>query len=80
MKKNNIILFVGLFLIVLGILSIVFEQISYTRHEDILHLGTFKATVAKEAHCYRTPVFFGIAAILSGIVVLFVEMKRTWKN
>jgi len=80
MKGNKILFGIGVFLILLGITSIAFEQISYTRHKKILDIGPLEATVKKEAHCFRMPVVFGISIILSGLCVIVLEARRNKKT
>ena len=76
MKKNKWILAIATFLIILGIVSISYEQLSYTRKEKVLNVGPFEATVEKEAHCVRLPAAYGALVILSGLCIILVELKR----
>ncbi|MFA6119254.1 MAG: hypothetical protein WCT85_03360 [Parachlamydiales bacterium] len=76
MKRNKILLSIAVFLIALGAFSILYEQISYVRHEKIIDIGPLEATIERETHCVRLPVFFGISVILSGICIFFLEIKK----
>jgi Na+-transporting methylmalonyl-CoA/oxaloacetate decarboxylase gamma subunit len=60
---------VGLVLIVLGILAFVYGGISYTKHEEVLEVGSLRATVEEKKHIPIPPIAGG-AAILAGIILV----------
>lgn len=76
MKSIKITLFIGVFLILLGIAAVALEQISYTRREKVLELGPFEATMAKDTRCYRLPVAFGLLAVTSGVALIALWIKK----
>lgn len=67
---------IGILLILLGGASIAFDQISYTRREKIIDIGPLEATMAKEAHCVRIPLIFGVLVIVAGVAVVWIETRR----
>jgi len=80
MKWNKILLGIGIFLIILGAAGIIYDQVSYIRHEKILDIGPLEATIEKDAKCIRLPVIFGILVIISGALIVFFEIKNRYKQ
>lgn len=76
MGRTKIAIIIGAILIILGGFSIGYDQISYTRHEKILDIGPIEATVAREAHCVRLPVFFGAIVIAAGLCLVIVGLRK----
>jgi len=72
MKSTAII---GLVLIVLGVAGLVFGRFSVTTEEKVLDLGPIEATAEKE-HDIRIPDLAGVAAVLAGVVLVFVSRRR----
>jgi hypothetical protein len=65
----------GVALIVLGVVALVYEGITYTTREKIIDIGPFKAEVKREKTIPLSPVV-GIAAVAGGIVMLLVAGRR----
>jgi uncharacterized membrane protein HdeD (DUF308 family) len=59
----------GVALIVLGVIALVYEGITYTTREKVLDLGPFKAEVKREKTIPLSPLL-GVAALAGGIVLL----------
>jgi hypothetical protein len=76
MKSVKYVIFIAIFLIVLGGTAFVLEQLSYTRSEKALEIGPIEVTVQKEAHCYRLPRIFGVLTIVSGIALIALVARR----
>jgi len=75
-KTVKYVIFIGIFLIVLGGGALVLEQVSYTRSEQALEIGPIEVTVQKEAHCYRLPRLFGILVLVSGVTLIALVARR----
>lgn len=67
----------GVVLIVLGVLALVYEGITYTTREKILDLGPFKAEVTREKRIPISPLA-GVAAVGAGVVLLLVASRRSF--
>ncbi len=67
---------VGIVLIVLGVLALVYQGITYTTREKVIELGPLKAEVEKEKTIPLPPVL-GVAAIAGGVVLLLVGARRS---
>jgi hypothetical protein len=70
---------VGIILIVIGVIALAYQGISYTTHqrERVFELGPVKvdATVQRE-HRIPLPPILGIAALAGGVVLLVVASKK----
>ena len=60
---------IGVALIVLGVVALVYEGITYTTREKVLDIGPFKAEVKREKTIPLSPLL-GVAALAGGIVLL----------
>lgn len=66
---------VGIALIVLGILGLVYGQVTYTEKTHDVSLGPIEFEV-KEKERINIPVWAGVAAILVGAGVLVVRRSK----
>ena len=66
----------GVGLIVLGVVALVYQGITYTTKEKVLEVGPFKAEVSKEKTIPLSPVV-GVLALAGGIVLLLVGRGRS---
>lgn len=66
----------GVALIVLGVVALVYQGITYTTKEKVLEVGPFKAEVSKEKTIPLSPVV-GVLALAGGIVLLWVGRGRS---
>lgn len=60
---------IGIVLIVIGILSLGYQGISYTTHKKVVDIGPIEAT-KKENKTIPLPPIVGILALAGGVVVL----------
>ena len=67
---------VGVVLIVLGIIALAYQGITYTTREKVIDLGPLKASVEKEKTIPLPPVVGGLA-IAAGVFLVWVGAKRT---
>ena len=66
----------GVALIVLGVVALVYEGITYTTREKVLDIGPLKAEVKHKKTIPLSPVV-GVAAVAGGIVLLLVAGRRS---
>lgn len=66
---------VGIALILLGVLALGYEAITFTTEEKVLDIGPLKASVEKERTIPLPPVLGGVAMI--GGLVLLIAGART---
>jgi drug/metabolite transporter (DMT)-like permease len=60
---------IGIVLIVIGILSLGYQGISYTTHKKVVDIGPIEAT-KKENKTIPLPPILGVIALAGGVVVL----------
>jgi hypothetical protein len=65
---------IGLALVVLGILALVYQGISYTKKKDIVDIGPIHAT-ADEHKTIPLPPIVGAIALIGGIVLIARDRK-----
>ena len=66
---------VGVLLIVLGVIALGYEGITYTTREKVLDIGPLKASVDKKKTIPLSPAL-GAAALIGGIVLVVVGSRR----
>jgi len=66
---------VGIILIVLGIVALIFQGVTYTTREKVIDFGPIEATAKKEKTIPLPPVLGGIA-LVGGIVLLLAGGKK----
>jgi len=71
----NTLKIVGIILIVIGIVALIFQGITYTTREKVIDLGPIHATAEKEKTIPLPPVLGGIA-LVGGIVLLVFGGKK----
>lgn len=67
---------VGIALIVLGVLALAYQGITYTTREQVIDLGPFKASVDKERSIPLPPIV-GILALAGGAVLVMVGARKS---
>ena len=72
MRTTNIM---GILLIVLGVLALAYQGITYTTREKVIDLGPIKATKETEKTIPLPPILGGAA--LAGGVVLLIAGPRS---
>jgi hypothetical protein len=65
----------GIVLIVLGVVALVYQGITYTRRETVIDIGPLHATADRERTVPLPPVI-GIAAIAGGVALLVIGSRR----
>ena len=66
----------GVLLVVLGILAVAYQGISYTQHKKVVDLGPLQATTKTEKHIPIPPIL-GAAAIVGGAVLVFAGGRQS---
>jgi hypothetical protein len=65
---------IGIALIVIGVIALVYEGITYTTREKIIDLGPLQAEVERKKTIPLSPVL-GVAALAGGVVLLLVGRR-----
>jgi hypothetical protein len=65
----------GILLIVLGVLALIYQSISYTKQEQILEVGPIEATKETQETIPLPPVL-GAVAVLGGAAMLAGGMRK----
>jgi hypothetical protein len=66
---------IGVLLIVIGVAALVYQGFSYTSHDTVIDIGPLHATAARQKTVALPPAL-GIAAVASGIALLFAGARR----
>jgi uncharacterized membrane protein HdeD (DUF308 family) len=66
---------VGVLLILLGVIALGYEGITYTTREKVLDIGPLQASVDKKTTIPLSPAL-GAAALIGGIVLVVVGSRR----
>jgi hypothetical protein len=72
MKASRI---VGVILIVLGIISLAYQGITYTTHKKVVDIGPLQATTTEHKTIPLPPILGGIA-LVGGIVLMLAGRKE----
>ena len=65
---------IGIVLIVIGILALSYQGITYTTHKKVVDIGPIEAT-KKEDKTIPLPPIVGILALAGGVVVLVADRR-----
>ena len=60
---------VGIVLIVIGIIALAYQGITYTTHKKVLDIGPIQAT-KEERHTVPLPPIVGVLALVGGVVII----------
>jgi hypothetical protein len=66
---------VGAVLIILGVLALAYQGITYTTREKVIDLGPIKATVDKQKSIPLPPIL-GALALAGGVVLVFMGARK----
>ena len=66
----------GIILIILGVLALAYQGITYTTREKVVDLGPLKITADKEKSIPLPPIL-GALALAGGIVLVFVGIRKS---
>lgn len=64
----------GILLVVLGALALAYQGISYTRHKQVVDLGSLQVTAETHERIPLPPIVGGLA-VVGGIVLLVMGAK-----
>jgi len=67
---------VGVLLVVLGVLALIYQGITYTKRETVLDIGPVHATADREKTVPLPPVV-GALALVGGVVLLVTGARKT---
>lgn len=70
------LMLVGVMLIVIGVLALAYQGITYTTRETVIDLGPLKASVEKQKTLPLPPVL-GAVALAAGVILVVVGKKRS---
>ena len=66
---------IGILLLVLGVVALVYQGVSYKSHDTIIDVGPIKATAEREHTLPLSPVL-GVTAVAAGAVLVIVGMRK----
>lgn len=66
----------GIILVVLGIVMIIFREVSFTKTEEVADLGPIELN-KKEKKRVTWPTYAGIAIAVCGVMVLVASKKKS---
>jgi hypothetical protein len=75
MKSSKSVLIIGVVLILFGLVGLTTGGFSFTTRETVLDIGPIEAT-AEERHGFGIPQAAAIAAMVAGVALVFVGMRR----
>jgi hypothetical protein len=67
---------VGFALIVLGLLALAYQGITYTTREKVIDLGPLQASVEKKKSIPLPPIV-GALALAGGVVMVFIGSRKS---
>lgn len=70
------VMLVGVALIILGVVALAYQGITYTTREKIIDIGPLKASVDKEKSIPLPPII-GILALAGGVVLVIVGARKS---
>ncbi|HEU5194144.1 MAG TPA: DUF3185 domain-containing protein [Methylomirabilota bacterium] len=66
---------VGIILIIIGIVALAYQGITYTTKDKVVDLGPLKVE-AKREKTIPLPPIVGVAALIGGVVLVAVSARR----
>jgi uncharacterized membrane protein (Fun14 family) len=70
------VILLGIGLIILGVLALAYQGITYTKREKVIDLGPLKASVDKEKTIPLPPIL-GALALAGGVVLVIVGARKS---
>ena len=64
----------GVILIIIGVISLGFQGITYTKHKKVLQVGSFEATTEQHKTIPLPPIIGGVA-IVAGVALLMLGRR-----
>ena len=74
--RTNSMMIIGIVLVVLGVIALAYQGITYTKREKILDVGPVQATAEREKTIPLPPLVGGLA-LAGGIVLIFAGAKKS---
>jgi hypothetical protein len=71
---KSLINIVGIVLIILGIITLTYQGITYTKREKIAQIGDLKLTADTEKTIYFPPLLGGLSFV-GGIILLIINRR-----
>ena len=65
---------VGILLIILGIVSLGYRGITYTKQEEVARLGDLKVTANTEKTIFLPPMLGGVS-LVAGVILVLIARK-----
>ncbi|TKK70913.1 hypothetical protein FC093_04250 [Ilyomonas limi] len=65
----------GIILIVVGVLMLIFTNISFTKEEKVVDVGPLEVN-KKEKHTIDWPNYAGAIAVIGGIALVVLDKRR----
>ena len=75
MRSSGLVMLIGIGLIVLGVISLAYQGITYTTREKVIDIGPIKATKETEKTLPLPPILGGLA-LAGGVVLVAVGSRR----
>ena len=75
MRSGGLVMLIGIGLIVLGVISLAYQGITYTTREKVIDLGPIKATKETEKTLPLPPILGGLA-LAGGVILVAVGSRR----
>ncbi len=73
--RLNLIMLIGIALIILGVVGLAYQGITYTTREKVLELGPIEATAERQKTIPLPPILSG-SALVGGFVLVIVAARR----
>lgn len=70
------VMLVGIALIILGVLALAYQGITYTTRQKVIDLGPLQASVDKKKSIPLPPIV-GAVALAGGVVLLIVGARKS---
>jgi hypothetical protein len=68
------LLLIGVVTVVLGIVGLIVQNVSFTETKHVLNVGPLQVT-AEEQHNVPIPTIAGLAAVLAGLGMIFASRR-----
>ena len=67
---------VAVLLVLLGVIALVYQGITYTSRETVLDIGPLRATAERQKTLPLPPVLGGGLAVVGGVVLLVAGLRK----
>ena len=67
---------IGVILIIIGVISLVYQGITYTSHKEVIDAGPIQGRVEEKKTIPLPPILGGVA-IVGGIILVIAGTKRS---